>query len=264
MFLTERNHPITESLNPSSNQLSFRPMNALREKLLMKMKFLICALAAALCCTLARASVVKELPFTGRISSAALAELRRKIAAAGGCNLNVCFAIDGSGSISSDAFTNERNFVLDVVSVIVDNPVELGAVQYATSVSTITDLTPDDSTFNVLIENEQQLRGQSFVVGGLNACFSQLARRPGEAQKIVLLGDGESNIGSSAVRRANDFRRFGGSVCVVAAGNADEDILLQIAGGDSDKLFQVDSFLDVLELEKIAEALALQICGVEA
>lgn len=221
---------------------------------------LICAIAAILCIS-AHASVVAELPFTGRLTDAARKELRRKIQAAGGCNVNVCFAIDGSGSISRQAFTNEKDFVLDVVSVIVDNPVELGAVQYASSVSTITDLTPDDAKFNELIQfRTPQLGGLSFVVGGINACFSQLSRRRGEALKLVLLGDGRSNIGSSAVRRANQFRRFGGEVCTVGAGFKDDRELLAIAGGDPDKVFEVDSFDNVLQLERIIEGLALGIC----
>ncbi|CAN8062390.1 unnamed protein product [Agarophyton chilense] len=225
------------------------------------MKLLVCAITAALCIS-AHASVVKKLPFTGRITDFAKEELRRKIAAAGGCNLNVCFAIDGSGSISDDEFTNEKNFVLDVSSVIVDNAVEMGAVQYASSVRTITDLTPNDSRFNELIEDESQLHGLSFVVGGINACFSQLSRRQGEPLKIVLLGDGKSNIGSSAIRRAEQFRRFGGSISVVGAGNQDEEVLLKIAGDDK-MVFRVDSFGDVLALEMIAETLALNICNVE-
>ncbi|KAI0561859.1 von Willebrand factor A-like protein [Gracilaria domingensis] len=222
--------------------------------------FVFFSIAAALCIAV-NASAVKQLPVAGRMSAAALAELKAKIEAAGGCNLNVCFAIDGSGSISSQEFTNERFFVLDVSAVLVDNPLELGAVQYSTSVSTITDLTPDSPTFNTLVQTEEQLRGLSFVSGGISACFSQLSRRPGEANKIVLLGDGMSNIGASAVARADLFRSIGGSVCVVAAGATDEDILLDIAGGDADKVFQVDSFLDVLALEKIAEELALKICA---
>ncbi|KAI0563991.1 von Willebrand factor A-like protein [Gracilaria domingensis] len=225
------------------------------------MKFLISVIAVALCIS-AHATVVEELPVTGRITAAARADLRRRIKAAGDCNLNICFAIDGSSSISDTEFVNERNFVLDVSSVVVDKTVELGAVQYSTSVRTITPLTPDSATFNLLVNFEQQLGGASFVVGGINACFSQLAGRPNEPGKIVLLGDGRSSMGSDAAERADLFRSIGGSVCVVGAGFADDAELMRIAGGDRSLVFEVDNFLDVLALERVVEDLAVQMCGV--
>eukprot|EP00177_Eucheuma_denticulatum_P003635 GFKZ01006591.1.p1 GENE.GFKZ01006591.1~~GFKZ01006591.1.p1 ORF type:complete len:227 (-),score=31.62 GFKZ01006591.1:188-868(-) len=209
---------------------------------------------------IAQGAAVKDIPVTGRLSSAARAELRRKVAAAGGCNANICFAIDGSGSIPGQAFINERNFVLDVVAVLADNPIEVAAVQYATSVRTISGLTPDLASFNLAVNSERQLGGASFVVGGISACFSSLIRRRGEALKIVLLGDAGSNIGSSAPRRADLFRRVGGEVCAVAAGRANDRELLRIAGGDPNAVFDVDSFLDVLDLELIIEGLVLGIC----
>lgn len=175
---------------------------------------------------------------------------------------NICFAIDGSGSINRTEFINERNFVLDVTSVIgVDEPVEFAAVQYSTGNSPISPLTPNTAAFTLDINAIKQLGGQSFVTGGVNYCFSQLARRRGEANKIVILGDGRSNIGSSAITRADLFRSIGGDVCVVGAGFADDAELLAIAGNDSDRVFEVDSFLDVLALEKIVEDLVLGICS---
>jgi len=112
------------------------------------------------------------------------------------------------------------------------------------------------------VNSLRQTGGASFVVGGVNYCFSQLFRRRGEANKIVLLGDGRSNIGSQAYRRANLFRRLGGSVCTVAAGFADNSQLLKIAGGDPNLVFEVDNFLDILNLQLIIEDLVFGICGI--
>ncbi len=180
----------------------------------------------------------------------------------GGCNANVCFTVDGSSSISSAEFENEKNFVLDVASIISsDQPVELAAAQYSTSIAPITRLTPYVAGFEESVRNAAQIGGASFVVGGVNYCFSQLMRRYGEANKIVILGDGRSNIGSTAVRRAELFRRMGGSVSAVAAGFADDKELLAIAGWDRNKVFRVNSFADVLALHEVIKKLVFRVCG---
>ncbi len=180
----------------------------------------------------------------------------------GGCNANVCFAIDGSSSIPKAEFENEKNFVLDVVSIISrDQPVELAAAQYSTSIAPITRLTPYAASFGKSIWRGRQIGGASFVVGGINYCFSQLIRRPREANQMVILGDGRSNIGSDAVRRADLFRRMGGSLSTVAAGFADDKQLLAIAGWDRNMVFRVDSFADVLALQKVIKKLVFRVCG---
>ncbi len=197
------------------------------------------------------------------MGTAALNDLARRVKAAGGCNANVCFAIDGSGSISEVEFNNQRNFVLDIVSVVsVDDAAEVAACQYASSVNPIQPLTADIAKFNVAVNHTRQVSGQSFVVGGINYCFSQLWRRRGEANKIVLLGDGRSNIGSSAVARADLFRAVGGRVAAVGAGFKDDTELLRIAGGNKNLVYQASSFRDVLTLQSFIEKLVSQICEV--
>ena len=205
-----------------------------------------------------------ELKTSLRLSSARVADLRRRVEAAGGCNANVCFAVDGSGSISRKEFTNQKNFVLDLMSVLsVDDAAEAAACQYSTAVSPIHPLTTDIASFNVAVNGANQVGGLSFAVGGINYCFSQLWRRRGEANKIVFMGDARSNIGSSAIQRADLFRRVGGSVCAVGAGFTDDKELLGIAGGDKSLVFQANSFLDVLTLQSFIESLVSQICGIK-
>lgn len=223
------------------------------------MKFLFAFLAVFTVAFAAPTSDLK-LKTTSRFTESVLADLRRRVR---GCNANVCFAIDGSGSISSSEFTAQKQFVLDVVSVIaVDNPVELAAVQYGTANSAISPLTVDAEQFILDVDSEQQLRSsRTFVAGGINYCFSQLFRRRGEANKIVLLGDGRSSIGANAIARADLFRTVGGTVCTVGAGFADTRELLAIAGGDPNRVFEVDNFLDVLTLEFILESIVEDICN---
>ncbi len=199
---------------------------------------------------------------SSRLPEAIRADLQKQLKSVGGCNANVCFAIDGSSSISSAEFQNEKNFVLDVVSIISrDQPVELAAAQYSTSVVPITPLTPNVTEFDKSVQNSSQIGGASFVVGAVNYCFSQLLRRPGEANQMVILGDGRSNIGSSTVNRADFFRQMGGSLSTVAAGFADDKELLAIAGGDRNMVFRVNSFADVLALHEVIKKLVFRVCG---
>ncbi len=200
--------------------------------------------------------------FSSRLPEWIRANLRRRLKSVGGCNANVCFAVDGSSSISRAEFENEKNFVLDVASVIsMDQPVELAAAQYSTSIVPITPLTPYLTGFDMSIWRARQIGGASFVVGGVNYCFSQLMKRPREANQMVILGDGRSNIGSDAVKRAALFRRLGGSLSTVAAGFADDRELLAIAGNDRSMVFRVNSFADVLALHEIIKKLVFRVCG---
>ena len=190
--------------------------------------------------------------------------LKERIRKVGGCNANVCFAIDGSSSINSEEFQAEKHFVQDVVSVLSDNPVEFAAVQFSTSTTNIQSLTPDDAGFLIKVENAKQVPGLSFVRGGLNYCVFQLLDRPGESNKIVLLSDGRSNVGGSTARRAQQFRDFGGNVCVVGAGNQNKKELLNIVGGDSNLYHQVHGFTDFFTLAKHIISITEDICGLNA
>lgn len=207
-----------------------------------------------------------KLSTGARLSQTQIDDLRDRIAAVGGCNANVCFAIDGSRSLAkSGEFEAEKNFVLDLMAVIgVDDAVEVAAVQYGTSSSAISPLTANLEDFITKVADEKPLKSKrTFVAAGINYCFGQLFRRPGEANKIVLLGTAKSQIGSSAVRRANEFRQAtGGEVCTVAAGFADTRELLAIAGGDPEKVFLVGSFLEVLKLQALIEGLVEGICNI--
>ena len=211
-------------------------------------------------------SLKNAVTTSNRQLSPPLQTVRDRIKAAGGCNANICFAVDGSGSISTQEFINQLDFILSVSSIVtVDNAAELAAAQYSSAVTRISPLTANIARFNEIVENtkDRQVRGQSFVVGGINYCFSQLARRVGEPSFIVLLGDGRSNIGSNAVARANLFRRVGGFVAAVGAGFADTRQLLAIAGGNKELLYEVDDFFDVLKLQLIVEDVTAKICGIE-
>lgn len=159
-------------------------------------------------------------------------------------------------------FEAQKNFVLDLTSIIgVDQTVELAAVQYATFYSYISQLTSDVAGFTLAIDGTTQIGGLSRTAIGIGRCGRQLLTRPNGANKIILLGDGNTSIGRSALRRARRVSSWGIDISVVAAGEANLSLLQRIAGGRAERVFDVHSFLDVLALQQIIEKLVGQICG---
>lgn len=191
--------------------------------------------------------------------------LQEKIKKAGGCNANVCFAIDGSKSISTKEFGVEKRFVQDVVSVLTGFPVEVAAVQFSTSTYPIQKLTVDDEQFILKVENTKQIPGRSFIGGGLNFCYKELRRRKDESMTVVLLSDGQNNVGNFQyiVSKANGFRRGGGDICVVGAGDQAEKKLKRIAGlGEESCYYQVKNLFDYEKLADHIEQITLSICSI--
>lgn len=209
----------------------------------------------------ANAAPSVDIPTYTRISNSQKKRLEKEIIANGGCNANVCFAIDGSGSVGQAGFDAEKQFVFDIVSIInVDEPVEIAATQYGAANSAISPLTFNSADFNVALNGATFLNaGFTQIRGGLLYCFNQLRKRKGDANKIVLLGDGRANLGGNPVPIANLFRkRTGGQICAVGVRYQDTQSLLDIVGGDPKKVLTVDDFF---ELKDIIDELVVQICG---
>ncbi len=99
------------------------------------------------------------------------------------CHDNVCFAIDGNSSISSDEFDYETNFVVNAASSISkDQRTEL-SIEYSTSIVPITGLTPWFAGFHSLVLSAARSVGTLFLFVGANLCFSQVMRRYDEANR---------------------------------------------------------------------------------
>lgn len=196
-----------------------------------------------------------------RMSSSRRSELQERVVRMG-CNANICFAIDGSGSISPADFSNALNFVLDVVAIVTSSlDVGLAATQFGTGNSVISRLTFSAPDFRKAVSDASQLGGNSNISGGLTFCVNELRKSPEDANKIVLISDGRGGVDDDPASVADLFRLTGGEVCVASVGFAGETELLRIAGGDQNKVFRAGSFIDVLNLGAAVESLVTQVCG---
>lgn len=195
-----------------------------------------------------------------RMPGSVVRDLQSRIKEKGGCKANVCFAIDGSESVGKDNFDREVQFVFDFASLVnVDEKLTgLAATQFGTSNSAITPLIFSSAELNIALEKAVYLNApRTQIRGGLIYCFGQLRREAGDANKIVLLSDGQANLGGNPVPIADRFRREVGEICAVGVGYQDIGSLLDIVGGSSAKVLTVDDFF---QLSDILDDLVVQVC----
>lgn len=196
----------------------------------------------------------------GILSPAVIQQIRDEIERNGGCKGNICFAIDGSGSINDNAYENERKFVSDVVTIVSTFDTRVAGTQYSDKSYPIQSLSTDLNGFVAAMNAQSQVGSSTSISAGIIYCSQQINTRPFEPKKVVVLGDGFQNQDRNAVSSADIVRSNNGLVSVVSAGTADSQLLLDIAGGDNDLFFKATSFADRFRLAVIIRELTLAIC----
>lgn len=173
----------------------------------------------------------------------ALIPLMGKIIFKGACNPNVCFALDGSGSVSNDDYRRQKEFVeLATVLVGVSKDAHFSSVQYSRTLSEISPLTSDQDSFLIRVQASKKKGGVTFIPAGLAYCVKQLLPRNEDANKIVLMGDGRNNFGSGSL--TGPLRRYKGEVCAVGVGRFNKRNLIKIAG-DPSRVLQSDDYFSL-------------------
>lgn len=186
-------------------------------------------------------------------------KIREKLAANGGCRANVCFAVDGNGSISSSEFSNEKMFVKEVAYVI-GSDARLAATQYDNENHPIFHLENDMHAFINAVEITDQEGGATNIATAINWCGSQLSEVPGQPSKVVVLGDGFHNAVLDPVSAVQQLP-LGTVVSIVATGiGIEQDLLDSLTENNPDLSFTVDSFNDAGTIAEIMESLIYAIC----
>eukprot|EP00737_Agarophyton_chilense_P003617 gb/GEZJ01004286.1/.p1 GENE.gb/GEZJ01004286.1/~~gb/GEZJ01004286.1/.p1 ORF type:complete len:223 (-),score=29.13 gb/GEZJ01004286.1/:157-825(-) len=188
----------------------------------------------------------------------------KRLVGSKGCNANVCFALDGSGSMTPSDFQLQKEFVQDVVSIIAtDNDVEFAAVQYGLDNSPISPLGKGDANFLTRIDQAEFLNAlTTFMGAGIVYCDFELSARENELAKIVVIGDGRDNFGGDPVRRARNFRQFffpNGVLSAVGVGFEDTTRLTEIANAGGGSVFNVDNYR---ELSRLILTLVREVCNI--
>lgn len=185
-----------------------------------------------------------------------------------GCDPNICFALDGSRSISWREYQLQKDFVNIVAATISTDPEgTYAAVQYGTRNRRISPSTSNIETFLRAVKRSRSKRSDAaFITGGLNFCIRQLKRSifDGEPKKIVLIGDGDTRFGAREPPRdpASIIARWlrkdsSHSVCGVGVKFSDLSKWEAIVG-DPEHVFHASEWL---ELIYVLEDLVIDVCG---
>lgn len=167
-----------------------------------------------------------------------------------GCDPNICFALDGSGSIGTRNYQIQQEFVLLLAAIIgANDKATFSAVQYGFVNEPISNVDGNAERFiQKLLASEYQAATETFVGAGLAFCISQLGRKRGEPAKIVIFGDGGATLGGltgplSPARLADVFRSRSPAnrICAVAVNFPTKPpLFVDIVGGPANRSLVTD------------------------
>lgn len=188
----------------------------------------------------------------------------RRIAESNDCGPNICFAIDGSGSISNAEFQLQKDFVQMVVAILHTDldKLRVSALQYGDQISPISPRTQDINSFLAKLDKSSvRAFPRSSIGKAITSCSEQLLDYPHEPAIIIVIGDGRDNFGPDAVSISTAFKKShrNGSISTVATGFANETSLKAIAKAGGGDLFAIDDFFEIiyLVLEIVEDACGL-------
>lgn len=176
-----------------------------------------------------------------------------------GCNVNVCFAIQGDDFVSSIDFFDQVNFV-DLIATILntDSKGGLCAVQYGRLTTAISPLTDNRDLFAKRLDSTAQTGGMdSNIAAALGYAAVQLRPRLEDANKIVIFTNGFESVGLAPKLISERIRKDGIRMCGVGVGDFSRPKLQEITGDDH-RVLEINEYFELLE---IVEDLVFDICG---
>ena len=177
-----------------------------------------------------------------------------------GCDINLCFALQGDDFITDKQFQDQIDFVDLMIAILTtDKSGNYCAVQYGSTTSPISPLTFKKWRFLRKLRKAKRVGGlDTNVAGALGYTGFQLLPRDDDANKVIILGDGLESVGFRPKRIAKRILKGGIDISAVAVGGASYDALKDIVGGDSNKIVPIDGFF---ELAEIVVGLVVDVCG---
>lgn len=138
-----------------------------------------------------------------------------------GCPVSVCFAFDGSSSVSPSVYGRQKEVAYLIASVLsADTKVTFSAVQYTRTTSAIASNTVNYWGFWGKVARSRRKGGQSANLGsGLGYCGFQVRRDRKKKGVVIVIGSGKSNAGFNAAFVARAIERSGKVVAVSTSGN---------------------------------------------
>lgn len=138
-----------------------------------------------------------------------------------GCPVSVCFAFDGSSTISPAVYSRQKEVAYLIASVLsADTKATFSAVQYTRTTSSIVPNTVNYWGFWDKVAKSKRKGGFSANLGsGLGYCGFQVRKDRKKKGVVVVLGSGKSNVGFNPKFVASAIRRSGKVVAVSTSGS---------------------------------------------
>lgn len=145
---------------------------------------------------------------------------------------DIVVVVDGSGSISIPDFELERIYAGSLLnSCVLGADTQAGLVQFSSTVVTEIALTSDLNRVRNAVFGMRQLGGATNTGGGLQRADDLLkASKRSVQQVVVLITDGDANIGPDPVAVGTALRNRGVTVYGVGVGNLNQAELQNIVG----------------------------------
>lgn len=183
------------------------------------------------------------------------------------CRPNVCFGLDGSGSISNEDYNFQKAFVVLAVATLGGlNGSKFAAVEYGAIVDPIVELqTPTAQTLLTINADQSQSASLTLVGPAIQWCSTQMELTPAPVNKIVILGDGRTSVldnnsdfGAQALAQKFASASVANAVCGGLVGGGNKDFFLELVGGAEERVLESDQWSNIIN---IITAFVEQICG---
>lgn len=194
----------------------------------------------------------------------AIALLRAKFPT---CRPNVCFAMDGSISISALDYEFQKAFVVLAIATLGGLRESRFAVnEYGAIVQPISTLQPATEKLLLDVSVDRSQRATITLIGpAIQWCTSQMAVHPGAVNKIIILGDGRTSFldknpffGSVGLAQRFQNASIGNGITTGLVGEGNLDFFLQLVSGVPQRVLQSSEWSKIVD---IIVAFVEQICG---
>lgn len=176
-----------------------------------------------------------------------------------GCDIDICFALDGGSKVTPEDFKCQKDFVDIIMQIIqVDKRINYCAVQYGDSMEPITTL-HKSRRFLKSMAKAEQVGGNDISTTTMALQASQRFLQAGgkSRMKILALGAGWNHITSRTKKVASRLLADGIDISTIAIGDSDR-MALNVVSGYPRRALTLERFT---ELPLLVSSVIIDVCG---
>ncbi|GBF97829.1 hypothetical protein Rsub_11355 [Raphidocelis subcapitata] len=164
------------------------------------------------------------------------------------CPVDVCFLMDGSGSISwyPGAWEIEGNIIDSIVTSMGNGDAYISVVEFSGTTLVHIPPTPKRDADTTVLRSLPMMAGSTNMAAGLQKCDELLRQGPSAGgannRAIVLLTDGAPDSYQAASMEAEAAKAHGVTIVTIGVGGADLDYMDTLSSGPYDFAFSAGAF----------------------